>query len=72
MYILCLLTDLSNNFSGHGSMIGCKTQKVVGYDVMTKTCRICKSAEFYGREKKNMTAGKIGKEAPNQWNHPWP
>lgn len=33
-------------------MIGCKTRKVVGYDVMAKTCRICKSAELHKREKK--------------------
>lgn len=39
-------------FSGHGSMIGCKTRKVVGYDVMAKTCRICKSAELHKPEKK--------------------
>lgn len=54
---------LSTIFSGHGSMIGCKTRKVVGYDVMAKTCSICKSAELHKREKKTMTAERIGKEA---------
>lgn len=43
---------LSTIFSGHGSMIECKTRKVVGYDVMAKTCSICKSAELHKREKK--------------------
>lgn len=63
---------LSTIFSGHGSMIGCKTRKVVGYDVMAKTCSICKSAELHKREKKTMTAERIGKETQNPWNHLWP
>lgn len=36
---------------------------MVDYAVMAKTCRICKSDELHGREKKNMTAER--KEAQN-------
>ncbi|KAK3085680.1 hypothetical protein FSP39_007048 [Pinctada imbricata] len=43
-----------NSLSGHSSMYGCQTNKLIGYDVMCKSCMICdepaKKGDNYPRE----------------------
>ncbi|XP_061195042.1 uncharacterized protein LOC133203237 [Saccostrea echinata] len=41
-----------DSFSGHCSMIGEHTGKVIGYEVRSKMCRICESAKRNGKEAK--------------------
>lgn len=38
---------------GHCSMIGAQTGKVLGYEVRSKVCRICQSAERNKKEAKD-------------------
>ncbi|XP_053377685.1 uncharacterized protein LOC123543061 [Mercenaria mercenaria] len=38
-----------DSLSGHCTMIGCKTGKVVGYAVRSKGCRICEASEVKGQ-----------------------
>nr|XP_034322437.1 uncharacterized protein LOC109617730 [Crassostrea gigas] len=42
-----------DSLSGHCSMIGAQTGKVLGYEVRSKVCRICQSAERNKKEAKN-------------------
>lgn len=42
-----------DSLSGHCSMIGAQTGKVLGYEVRSKVCRICQSAERNKKEAKD-------------------